>query len=104
MIHEKIIRETVENNKVAVFMKGTSSRPACGFSARMVQVMDRLQVEYKDVNILQDHPRFAMELKEIYGWPTSPQLYINGKLIGGSDIAIEMLQSGELQKLVDVVE
>ena len=100
MKHDVFIKETVENNKVVVFMKGTSEMPMCGFSARMVSLLKKLEVDFVDVNILEDHPTFAMELKEIYGWPTSPQLYIDGKLIGGSDIAIELAETGELQKLL----
>ena len=101
MKHEVFIKETVENNKVSVFMKGTAEMPMCGFSARMVSVLKRLEVDFVDVNILEDHPTMAMELKEIYGWPTSPQLYIDGELIGGSDIAIELAETGELQKLLN---
>ena len=101
MKHDVFIKETVENNKVAVFMKGTAEMPMCGFSARMVSVLKKLKVDFVDVNILEDHPTMAMELKEIYGWPTSPQLYIDGKLIGGSDIAIELAEIGELQKILN---
>ena len=101
MKHDVFIKETVKNNKVAVFMKGTAEMPMCGFSAQMVSVLKKLEVDFVDVNILEDHPTMAMELKEIYGWPTSPQLYIDGKLIGGSDIAIELSETGELQKLLN---
>jgi len=100
MKYEKLIRDTVENNKVAVFMKGTAEMPMCGFSARLVNLLNKMDVKYTDVNILEDYPTMAIELKEIYGWPTSPQLYINGKLIGGSDIALELAQNGELQNLL----
>ncbi len=102
MKYEKLIKETVEKNKVAVFMKGTAEMPMCGFSARMVSVLKKLGVKFVGVNILADHPTIASELKEIYGWPTSPQLYIDGKLVGGSDIVLEMSQSGELQKLLGI--
>ena len=100
MKYDKLIKDTVEKNRVAVFMKGTAEMPMCGFSARMVSLLKHLNIDFKDVDILEDHPTFALELKEIYGWPTSPQLYIDGKLIGGSDIAIELSQTGELQKLL----
>ena len=100
MKHDRFIKETVENNKVALFMKGTAEMPMCGFSARMVSLLNKLEVDFVDINILDDHPTMAMELKEIYGWPTSPQLYICGKLIGGSDIAIELAETGELGKLL----
>jgi monothiol glutaredoxin len=66
--------------------------------------LKKLDIEFADVNILEDYPTMAIELREIYGWPTSPQLYIDGKLIGGSDIALEMAQTGELQKLLGVTE
>lgn len=100
MKYEKLIKDTVENNRVAVFMKGTAEMPMCGFSARMVGLLKKLEVEFADINILEDHPTIAMELKEIYGWPTSPQLYIDGNLIGGSDIALELAQTGELQSIL----
>ena len=102
MKYHKIIKDTVENNKVAVFMKGTAEMPMCGFSARLVTLLKRLNVDFKDVNILEDYPAFALELKEVYGWPTSPQLFIDGNLIGGSDIAIELSQTGELQRLLGI--
>ena len=102
MKYEKLIKDTVEKNKVAVFMKGTVEMPMCGFSARLIDLLKKLDVEFVSVNILEDHPAVANELKEIYGWPTSPQLYIDGKLVGGSDIAIEMAQTGELQKLLGI--
>ncbi len=102
MKYEKLIKETIENNKIALFMKGTAEMPMCGFSARMVSLLKNLNVDFKDVNILEDYPLMAIELKEIYGWPTSPQLYIDGKLIGGSDIAIELSKTGELQKMLGI--
>ncbi len=102
MKYEQLIKETVEHNKVAVFMKGTADMPMCGFSSRMVSLLKQLEVDFKDVNILEDYPTMAIELREIYGWPTSPQLYIDGKLIGGSDIALELSRTGELQKLLEI--
>ncbi len=102
MKYDKLIKETVENNKVAVFMKGTAEMPMCGFSARMVSLLKKLEIDFQDINILEYHPTMAMELKEIYGWPTSPQLYVDGKLIGGSDIAIELAQTGELQNMLSI--
>jgi len=102
MKHDVFIKEIVENNKVVVFMKGTVEMPMCGFSARMISVLKKLEVDFVEVNILEDHPKMAMELKKIYGWPTSPQLYIDGKLIGGSDIALELSRAGELQKLLGI--
>ena len=102
MKYEQLIKETVEHNKVAVFMKGTADMPMCGFSSRMVSLLKQLEVDFKDVNILEDYPTMTIELREIYGWPTSPQLYIDGKLIGGSDIVRELFQTGELQILLGI--
>ena len=97
---EKILEEiksTVENNKVALFMKGTKIFPRCGFSATVVRILDSLGVEYKDVDILAD-PEIRVELSKYSNWPTTPQLFINGEFIGGCDIAVDLHQKGELQK------
>src|SRR6185436_15122358 len=92
------IKDTVEKNKVALFMKGTPDMPQCGFSARVTGILEELEVPFESVNIFDDHPAILSQLREIYGWPTSPQLFINGELIGGCDITTEMYESGELQK------
>jgi monothiol glutaredoxin len=94
------IRETVEKNRVVLFMKGTKSFPQCGFSQRAVEVLKRTGVPFKDVNVLAD-PELRQGIKEFSQWPTIPQVYIDGKFVGGSDILMEMSQSGELQKLLD---
>jgi monothiol glutaredoxin len=93
------IRETVENNRVVLFMKGTKNFPQCGFSARAVEVLKRCGAEFKDVNVLAD-PAIREGIKVYSSWPTIPQVYIDGKFVGGSDILIELYQSGELQKLL----
>jgi monothiol glutaredoxin len=95
---KKEIKDTVEKNKVAVFMKGTPDGPRCGFSARVVAMLEELEVPFKSVDIFQEHPTILGTLKEIYGWPTSPQVFIDGELIGGCDITSEMYETGELQK------
>lgn len=95
------IRETVEKNRVVLFMKGTKSFPQCGFSQRAVEVLKRTGVPFKDVNVLAD-PELRQGIKDYSQWPTIPQVYIDGKFVGGSDILMEMYQSGELQKLVEV--
>lgn len=100
MQYSEMIRNAVEKNEVVLFMKGTAEQPMCGFSARAVSILKALRVVFYDVNILEDHPAIAMELKELYGWPTSPQLYIRGKLVGGSDIMAELYQTGELSNLL----
>ena len=93
------IRETVETNRVVLFMKGTKNFPQCGFSARAVEILKKCGVEFKDVNVLAD-PAIRQGIKDFSNWPTIPQVYIDGKFVGGSDILLEMFQSGELQKLL----
>jgi monothiol glutaredoxin len=93
------IRETVEQNRVVLFMKGTKNFPQCGFSARAVDILKKQGVEFKDVNVLAD-PAIREGVKEFSNWPTIPQVYIDGKFVGGSDILLELHQSGELQKLL----
>ena len=92
------IKDTVEKNKVALFMKGTPDMPQCGFSARVTAILEELEVPFAHVNIYEDHPTILNNLREQYGWPTSPQLFIDGELVGGCDITTEMYESGELQK------
>jgi len=93
------IRHDVQNNKVILFMKGTPDFPQCGFSAAAVEVLNDLAVPYESRNVLED-PELRQAIKEFSNWPTIPQLYINGKLIGGADIVTEMHQRGELAPLV----
>jgi monothiol glutaredoxin len=96
---QNTIRETVETNRVVLFMKGTKNFPQCGFSARAVEILKKCGVEFKDVNVLAD-PVLRQGIKDFSSWPTIPQVYIGGKFVGGSDILLEMFQSGELQKLL----
>ena len=93
------IRTLVTNNDVVLFMKGTQTQPMCGFSALAVDVLTRLGVTIKDVNVLADEA-LRQAIKEFSDWPTIPQLYIKGEFIGGSDIIKEMAQAGELQQLL----
>lgn len=97
---KKTIQETVEGNKVVLFMKGTKNFPQCGFSARSVEILKKCGAEFKDVNVLTD-PAIRQGIKDYSNWPTIPQVYVNGKFIGGSDILMEMFQSGDLQKLLE---
>jgi monothiol glutaredoxin len=97
-IHQRI-QETIDQNRVVLFMKGTKSFPQCGFSQRAVQILKQCGAEFKDINVLTD-PALRQGIKEFSNWPTIPQVYIDGKFVGGSDILIEMHQSGELQKLL----
>jgi monothiol glutaredoxin len=82
-------------------MKGTPQQPACGFSMRASGVLNELGVQYAALDILPD-PRIRQELSVVSGWPTIPQLFVNGELIGGSDIVLEMYESGELAELLGV--
>ena len=93
------ISEAIKDNDVILFMKGTPEQPACGFSARTVGVMQALDVSFASVDILPD-PRIRQELSGISQWPTIPQLFVNGELVGGCDIVMEMYESGELAQLV----
>ena len=94
------IREHVEKNPVVLFMKGTPQMPQCGFSSRAVEALKQCGKEFAYVNILID-PEIFQNLPQYADWPTFPQLYINGELVGGCDITVEMHEKGELQKLVD---
>ena len=89
------IGEAIAEHKVILFMKGTPEAPACGFSARTVAALQSLDVPFAAVDILPD-PRLRQELSAISDWPTIPQLFANGELVGGCDIVVEMYESGEL--------
>ncbi|MDN5864943.1 MAG: Grx4 family monothiol glutaredoxin [Gammaproteobacteria bacterium] len=91
---EERIQEAVAQ-PVALFMKGTPDFPQCGFSAQSVQVLRAVGAEFAHVNILED-PEMRQAMKEYSNWPTFPQLYVHGELLGGSDILLEMYRSGEL--------
>lgn len=96
------IKETVTNNPVVLYMKGTPQFPQCGFSANAVRILNALGVRnFFSVDVLQD-PAIRQAIKDYSNWPTIPQLYINGQFIGGSDIMTEMYQGGELQALLKV--
>lgn len=94
------IQNQINSNKIVLFMKGSADFPQCGFSASVVSILQRMQLEFKDINVLE-----SLELREgikvFSDWPTIPQLYINGEFIGGCDIVKEMYNSGELQQLLN---
>ena len=96
---EQIISD-IEMNQIILYMKGTKEMPMCGFSNSVVQVLNHYGVEYKDVNVLTD-PMIRVKLSEHSGWPTIPQLFVKGKLIGGADIAMELHDNGELLDILD---
>jgi monothiol glutaredoxin len=89
------ISEAISSHKVILFMKGTPEAPACGFSARTVAILQDLDAPFAAVDILPD-PRIRQELSAISDWPTIPQLFVDGELLGGCDIVTEMYESGEL--------
>lgn len=93
------IKDTIAKNKVAVFMKGTPTQPKCGFSATVVDIFNKMNVPYVGVDALED-PRFRHVLSAHSQWPTLPQVFVDGKLIGGCDIVREMKATGELDKVV----
>lgn len=93
------IEEIVRGNDVVLFMKGTELFPQCGFSSRAVAILEHLGTPFKTVDVLQD-PDIRQGVKEYSDWPTIPQLYVRGEFVGGSDIMMEMFESGELQQLV----
>ena len=92
------IRKLLTDNPVILFMKGTPQFPMCGFSSRASQALKACGVPYSHVNVLED-PEIYETLPKFADWPTFPQVYINGELIGGCDITLELYQKGELQKL-----
>ena len=93
------ISALLDQNKVVLFLKGTQQFPMCGFSARACAILQDIGVKFQDVNVLEDE-EIRQGIKEFGNWPTIPQLYINKQLVGGSDIMMEMYQSGELQELL----
>ncbi len=93
------IKQQVEENPVLLYMKGTPQFPQCGFSGRAIQVLQACEVEFAYVNIFED-PEIRENLKRYSNWPTFPQLFINGELVGGSDIILELYEAGELQKML----
>jgi len=92
-----VIKQQIEDNKVILYMKGSPEQPMCGFSARAVQALIACGTKFAHVDILQN-PDIRQILPQYANWPTFPQLYINGELIGGCDIILELYQTGELQK------
>jgi len=95
------LKQAIEGQHVMLFMKGTPDMPRCGFSARMVGMLDALGADYVAMDIL-PHPVIREELSELSGWPTIPQLFLDGELVGGCDIATEMFESGELAEALGV--
>ena len=96
------IIDDIQDNPIILYMKGTKDMPMCGFSNSVVQVLNHYGIEYKDINILED-PNIRIKLSEHSGWPTIPQLFVKGELIGGADITIELHQNGKLLDILDKI-
>ena len=94
------IKEEIKENKVMLYMKGTKDMPMCGFSSTVVNILNLYNIDYKATNVLED-VNIRHELSKLSNWPTIPQLFHNGELIGGCDIAVELHNSGELAKILE---
>lgn len=97
---EALIRDQITKHPVILYMKGSPQFPQCGFSARAVELLSQIGRPFAFVNIL-DNPDIRATLPQIANWPTFPQLWVNGELVGGSDIMMEMFQNGELRALIE---
>jgi len=94
------IQSDIAENAVMLYMKGTAISPQCGFSARVVQILTHMGVPFKTANVLED-AELRDGIKQFSNWPTIPQLYVKGELVGGCDIVTEMFQSGELKTALE---
>ena len=94
------IKKQVEENPIMIYMKGTPDMPMCGFSSRTVEALKQCGKEFGYVNVILDS-EIMQELPNFKNWPTFPQVYINGELIGGCDITLQLFESGELKKMID---
>jgi monothiol glutaredoxin len=97
------LQQQINDNKIILYMKGTKDKPQCGFSAHSVKALNACGANFVTVDVLAD-PEIRATLPQIANWPTFPQLYVNGELIGGCDIILEMYESGELQQLINEVQ
>tara|TARA_Y100001970_G_C13796988_1_gene633067 strand:+ start:51 stop:359 length:309 start_codon:yes stop_codon:yes gene_type:complete len=94
------IQQDINNHKIILYMKGNKEMPMCGFSSTVVQILNLYKVEYKAINVLEDS-NIRIQLSKISNWPTIPQLFVDGELIGGCDIALEMHNSGDLEAILN---
>lgn len=100
MWNKERVAEIVNGNKIVVFAKGTPEQPQCGFSARAYTVLEMLGHPFESINIFED-PEIRPSLVEFSQWPTTPQVFLNGEFIGGSDVVLEMFEKGELKTKAD---
>ncbi len=98
-LSDQIIQD-IKSNPIMLYMKGTPTMPMCGFSNSVVQILNHYGVAFKATNVLED-PMIRVKLSEYSNWPTIPQLFVNGKLIGGADIALELHQTGQMFDILD---
>ena len=98
LLKEQIIND-IKSNNIILYMKGTKEMPMCGFSSTVVKILAMYNIQYKYINILED-PNIRVQLSEYSNWPTIPQLFVKGELIGGCDILIELHNSNELEKIL----
>ena len=97
------IKRDISDNKIMLYMKGTKEMPMCGFSATVVNILNIHNVDYQTENVLTDN-NIRHELSKYSNWPTIPQLFVNGELIGGCDIAIELHKTGQLKDMLDNIK
>lgn len=93
------IQKDIDTHQILLYMKGSKLMPSCGFSARVVEILNRLGVTYETRNVL-ENDELRQSIKEFSDWPTIPQLYVKGEFIGGCDIVTELYQTGELEKML----
>jgi len=93
------LKQQIQENPIILYMKGSPERPQCGFSAKVVQALNACGAKYASVDVLAN-PEVRATLPQVANWPTFPQLYVQGELVGGCDIVLEMYASGELQQLI----
>lgn len=98
-----IIKQEIETTPIKLFMKGTKEMPMCGYSNTVVQVLNHYGADFSATNVLED-PAIRVKLSEYSNWPTIPQLFVNGELIGGCDIVVELHQKGDLTAILDQVK
>ena len=98
LLKERIIND-IKSNDIILYMKGTKEMPMCGFSSTVVKILSMYNIQYKDINVLED-PNIRIKLSEHSNWPTIPQLFVKGELIGGCDILVELHNSNELEKIL----
>ena len=100
---EQEIKDQISSNPILLYMKGSPDSPQCGFSSRATQILISCGKPFSFVDIL-SNPEIRANLPKVSNWPTFPQLFVDGDLVGGSDIMVEMDENGELQKLIDTIE